>query len=288
MPSTRSDRKSGVLCQVYKIMLKVSLILTTYNSAANLPGTLKSIEEQDYPDIEVVIKDGCSTDKTLDIIREFEQRHCPAGKLDAENSPGTDIGNISVISESSPDKGIYDAMNRGIILSSGDVIACFNDTFTRKDAVSAYIRKLEGDYSNRLDAVHSDLIYSEGERTIRTWHMGEGKLSQGWMPGHPSLYLRRSVYDKYGLYKTDYKIAADYEFMVRILKDGSLKLGYIPDTLISMYYGGTSSSSLGSYILSFREGYRALRENNVAPAFIITVKRTIRVLLQFAGKGKCK
>lgn len=250
---------------------KVSLILTTYNSAKLLPTTLDSIEKQDYPNIEVIIKDGGSTDETLDIIDAFAKKH----NIDDQST------NISVIAASTPDRGIYDAMNHGIKLSTGDIIACFNDTFVTSDAISKFVTALEGN-----DAVHADLVYAEGESVIRTWHMGPGgtkDINRGWMPGHPTLYLRKEVYEKYGYYKTDYRIAADYEYMVRILRDGSLKLNYIAENLISMYYGGTSSSSLASYIKSFNEGWRALRENGYGfiKGFWITVCRTIKVLRQF-------
>ena len=111
--------------------------------------------------------------------------------------------------------------------------------------------------------------------------MGKGNIHQGWMPGHPTLYLKKEVYERYGLYKEDYRCAADYEFMVRILKDGNTKLAYIPQELIAMYYGGTSNSSLKAYIISFMEGMRALKENQIKNAFGITALRTIKVLKQF-------
>lgn len=258
---------------------KVSLILTTYNSEELLPTTLASVENQDYENIEVVIKDGGSTDRSLEIIDEFEKKH---------NHLGNSSDNISVITASASDTGIYDAMNQGIKLSTGDIIVCFNDTFLTKNAISKYVSALEAECidGSKYDAVHSDLVYSEGERVIRTWHMGPGDtrdLNRGWMPGHPTLFLRREVYEKYGYYKTDYRIAADYEYMVRILRDGSLKLNYIPENLISMYYGGTSSSSLSSYIKSFNEGWRALRENGFGflRGLLITIRRTFKVLRQF-------
>ena len=110
--------------------------------------------------------------------------------------------------------------------------------------------------------------------------MGEQKsVYSGWMPGHPTLLLKREVYEKYGLYKTDYRIAADYEFMVRFLREN--RIAYIPKTLISMYYGGTSNNGIGSYFRSFTEGNRALRENGYKFCLCISVVRTIRVLLQF-------
>lgn len=271
-------------------MYKVSLILTTYNSADNLPKTLASIDEQDYPDIEVVIKDGGSTDGTLDIIEEYAKKH---------EAPGHVARTVRTIS--CPDTGIYDAMNQGYKLSTGDIIAFFNDRFVTRDAVSKLVSAIKNEdetpphkvqekegptasekNQSQIVGVHADLIYANGDEIVRYWHMGPQKsLRTGWMPGHPTLFLKREIYEKYGLYDTSYKIAADYEFMVRFLKDRKNKLAYVPETLISMYYGGTSTSTLGSYIESLREGNRALRTNKVHPAFITDCIRTLRVLLQF-------
>ncbi|MBR3602246.1 MAG: glycosyltransferase [Lachnospiraceae bacterium] len=248
-------------------MKKVSLILTTYNSKDNLEKTLSSIEIQDYPNIEVVIKDGGSTDGTLDIIREYQEK-----------------SELSIISVSKPDKGIYDAMNQGYELSSGDVIVCFNDVFAAPDVISKMIKKMETinpDTGEEYVGAHADLVYVDGDKVIRKWHMGEGNIYQGWMPGHPTMFLKREIYEKYGLYRTDFKIAADYEFMVRFLKDKANKLAYLPETVIEMFYGGTSTVGLMSYIESFKEGYKALKINGIAFAFWITGFRTLRVLGQF-------
>ena len=248
-------------------MKKVSLILTTYNSKENLGKTLNSIEKQDYPNIEVVIKDGGSTDGTLDVIREYQEK-----------------GKLSIISASTPDKGIYDAMNQGYELSSGDVIVFFNDVFSTPDVVSKMVKKMESinpDTGEEYVGAHADLVYVEGDKVIRKWHMGEGNIYQGWMPGHPTLFLKREIYEKYGLYRTDFKIAADYEFMVRFLKDKENKLAYLSETVIEMFYGGTSTVGLMSYIESFKEGYKALKINGIAFAFWITGFRTLRVLGQF-------
>ena len=101
------------------------------------------------------------------------------------------------------------------------------------------------------------------------------------MPGHPTLFLRRTVYEKYGSYDTAYQCAADYEFMVRFLKDEKNTLAYVPEVLVAMFYGGTSNAGLGNYLVSFREGYQALKKNGVPHPFLITMRRTLRVLLQF-------
>ena len=251
-------------------MKKVSLILTTYNSSLNLKKTLKSIESQNYPNIEVVIKDGGSTDDTLDIIHNYEKN-----------------SKYPVIWECKKDSGIYDAMNQGYALSSGDIIAFFNDIFVNRNVVSKLISKLneeEASLEKEIVGVHADLVYADEEKIVRRWHMGEGNIRQGWMPGHPTLFLKREIYEKYGLYNTNFKIAADYEFMVRFLKDEKNQLAYLPETVVSMFYGGTSSNGLKSYLVSLKEGHEALRMNGIKGACIIDILRTCRVLLQFVKR----
>ena len=246
-------------------MVKVSLILTTYNCAKNLKRTLESIEGQDYPDIEVVIKDGGSTDGTVDVIRDY-----------AEHS------RYAVQWVSEKDEGIYDAMNKGFPLSTGEIVGFFNDRFCRRDAVSRIVRAItQSDDGGIYDGVNADLVYAENGKAVRYWKMGEGTIQQGWMPAHPTLYLRRSVYEKYGLYDSSYRCSADYEFMVRILKDKAVRLAYIPDILVEMYYGGTSSGGIRNYLLSLKEAHRALRENQVKKSIFIDIKRSVRVLKQF-------
>ena len=111
--------------------------------------------------------------------------------------------------------------------------------------------------------------------------MGQGDINEGWMPGHPTLYLKRWVYETYGLYDTSYICSADYEFMVRILKDRKVKLAYVPQVLVRMFYGGTSTGSAGSYWISVKEGHRALRQNNIHFAWLLIFRRTLIVLKQF-------
>ncbi|MCM1088333.1 MAG: glycosyltransferase [Muribaculaceae bacterium] len=244
----------------------VSLLLTTYNSLENLPVTFEGIRQQTYPRIQVVIVDGGSTDGTVALIEEF------AGQA-AEN--GLDVKWIS-----EPDKGLYDAMNKAYGMSSGDIIAVCNDYLCEKNAVALFVEAIEKKGEGCVGA-HADLVYAEGDKVIRSWHMGEGDISQGWMPGHPALFLKREIYEKYGLYDLSYRCAADYEFMVRFLKDKKNTLAYVPSVLISMFYGGTSNAGLRNYLVSFKEGYMALRKNGVRHPLIITLKRTWRVLLQF-------
>lgn len=244
-------------------MKTVSLILTTYNSAQNLSRTLESIEQQDYPCIEVNIKDGGSTDDTLKIIAEYESR-----------------SRFDVHWISTSDTGIYDAMNQGYALATGDVIVFFNDLFMCTDAVSAMMGLIEAD--PECIGAHADLVYVTEEKVVRYWKMGPQKsLYLGWMPGHPTLFLKREIYERCGLYHTGYRIAADYEFMIRFLKDRNNRLAYLPRTIIRMYYGGTSTSDAGSYLLSLKEGHRALKDNGIRGAVVVDLLRTCRVLWQF-------
>lgn len=246
-------------------MYKVSLLVTTYNSVGNLPVTLKSIQSQTYEKIETVIVDGGSTDGTVALIEQFAQKSGMEVKWCSE-----------------PDNGLYDAMNKAYRMCSGDIIAVCNDKLCGENAVSLLVNAIEEAGADCIGA-HSDLVYVEDGKVVRTWHMGQGKISQGWMPGHPTLFLKRQVYEKYGQYDTTYRCAADYEFMVRFLKQDENKLAYVPKVLIAMFYGGTSNAGLRNYLISFKEGCMALRKNNVKHPLMITLRRTWRVLRQFSG-----
>ena len=242
-------------------MKKVSIITTTYNDSASLRKTIQQVEAQDYENIEYIIVDGASKDDTLQVIAEAKER----------------FGDRLVwISEK--DSGIYDAINKGLRLATGDFIGLCFDQFAGTDVVSKMVAIME---KEGTDGVHGDLNYVDGEKIVRRWRQGQGNIRTGWMPGHPTLYLRKEVYDTYGMYKTDYRISADYEYMIRILKDGKVKLSYIPEVLIKMAHGGTSTNGLGAYLEGLKEGHRALKENGVKFAFVTDLLRILRVLRQF-------
>lgn len=279
-------------------MQKVSLLVTTYNAKDNLEVTLAGIEKQDYALIEVVIVDGGSRDGTLDVIREFAGRHqawtnqqnnvqkdlgskqMPLDEKDTDRTHAGGQKSIIVRWISEPDRGLYDAMNKAWAMCTGDIVAVCNDKLCTPDAVTKLVRAIEQGGRGCVGA-HSDLVYVDGERVVRTWHMGEGRLKDGWMPGHPTLFLRREIYERYGIYDISYHCAADYEFMVRFLKEESNRLAYVPEVLIAMFYGGTSNAGLRNYLVSFKEGYMALKKNGVRHPLFITVKRTLKVLGQF-------
>ena len=241
---------------------KVSIITMTYNDCAHLEKCVTQILKQDYENIEYIIVDGGSSDGTHEIIQKAAQQ----------------LGDkLKWVSE--PDEGLYDALNKGIRMATGAIVGLMCDEFADAHVVNITV------YA--VCSVPLHLPYHIGQHMgIRKWRMGAGtakKLRWGWMPGHPTLYVKREVYETYGFYKTDYKIAADYEFMIRILKEDKVRLSYIPRVLVHMFHGEESASTGGlkSYLASFGEGMRALRENHMPHPFITTLRRTCMVLRQF-------
>lgn len=213
---------------------KVSVITTTYNDAANLERIMEQVAGQDYENLEYIIIDGGSTDKTMELIRQMEKR-----------MPG------QVRFRSEPDRGIYDALNKGIALATGDIIGCCFDRFAHKGVIRRMVEVME---QEKTDGVHGDLYYMDGERIVRRWHQGQGSIRTGWLPGHPTLYLRREVYEQFGMYKTDYRIAADYEFMVRILYGKKVRLSYLPEPPDLYVLWGDKHEQSGSVLAVFPGG----------------------------------
>lgn len=239
----------------------VSLIVATYNDCNHLIKVMDCIQKQDYDNIEVVVIDGGSKDKTVNYLTHLS----------------TQMNYLTWISER--DKGIYDALNKGIRKASGEIIGCCYDYFADEHVISRIVETM---LNQNVDVVHGDLNYIDiNGKVVRKWRMGEGKIQQGWMPAHPTLYVKRTIYEKYGLYDTSYSISADYDFMIRVLFKYNERIAYIPYTLIDMEHGGTSTSSLGSYWQGIQEAHRALKTNGVRFPYWVTFRRMIRVFLQF-------
>lgn len=228
--------------------MKFSIITVCYNSAKTIEKTLLSVANQDYKDIEYIIIDGKSSDETVSIINNK-------------------LNKVKLISEK--DAGIYDAMNKGLDMCTGDVIAFLNadDFYAYPEVISevACIFKL-----NNLDAVYGDAAFFssvKAGRVIRRYRsnfFSPSRLSWGWMPAHPTLFLHRSVFDKYGKFSVNYKIAGDFEFIVRAFRGGHISSQYIPKVLVNMQAGGVSNSGLKSKILLNSEVMRACRENGLS------------------------
>jgi glycosyltransferase len=235
--------------------MKISLITPTYNSAQTITRTIDSVLAQNYADLECIIIDGASTDNTKELVLSYQDRL-----------------NIKFISE--PDKGIYDAMNKGVALATGEIVGILNsDDLFDNDQVLLTVSNAFSDAS--IQAVYGDLKYfsSDVSVTKRYWRAGayqETNLNNGWIIPHPSLFLRKSVYNQCGLYNTDFKIAGDYEFILRLLKIHKVKTKYLPEVLVRMYDGGTSGSNLEQRQKGWVELKKAWLVNNFKlPRFFI-------------------
>src|SRR5579863_3274148 len=228
--------------------MQISVITAVYNRVDTIETALTSIERQTYGNIDHIIIDGGSDDGTLDVIN-------------AQDRPG-----LRLISE--PDNGIYDAINKGIKLSIGEVIGLVHsDDILANETVLAKVAAAFADPS--VDAVYGDLEYVSGsdpDKVIRRWRAGEfqpAKLRRGWMPPHPALFVRRSFMERHDIYNTSYRIAADYDAILRWFGQKGIRTVYIPEVLVQMRLGGESNRSLGRILLKSSEDYRALRTNGV-------------------------
>lgn len=249
----------------------ISVITATYNSAATLRDCLASVSLQSYSNIEHIIVDGASTDKTLQIASEYSNR-------------------ISrLISE--PDNGIYDALNKGIAVATGDIIGFLHsDDQLANDGVLEQITKAFDD--PEVSGVYGDLLYVDeknGVRIIRHWKSkpySRRDLARGWMPPHPTLYVRRDWFTKIGGFDTSYRIAADYLSVLRLFSSPDFKATYIPEVLVKMRVGGVSNRSFKSITHKSKEDWRALRECGISPvqAAISLMLKNFSKLPQFVSK----
>ena len=245
--------------------MKISVITPTYNSAKTISKTIDSILIQSYKNIEYIVVDGGSTDGTQDIVFKY------GNKID-----------LKFISEN--DRGIYDAMNKGVKLATGDIVSILNsdDFYAAEDILSLVVEN----FNNNLDAIYGDISYffDNYDRVTRLWKPGiykENKLNHGWSIPHPSLFLRKSIYDNYGLFNLDFKIAADYEFILRVLKIYKIKTKYIPRVFVRMYSRGSSGSNLKQRIKGWKELKKAWKINNLKfPKFLI-LRRIFSKIFQF-------
>jgi glycosyltransferase involved in cell wall biosynthesis len=234
--------------------LKISIITAVFNRADSIAGALHSVQAQSWHNLEHVLVDGASTDGTLQVMQACLKAPARAGYL------------ATCISE--PDKGIYDALNKGLARATGDVIGLMHsDDFYADDEVLASVAAAFADPA--VDAVYGDLDYvakADTAHIVRRWRSGTyspARLALGWMPPHPTLFLRRSVIERWGGFDTNYRIAADYDAILRYFGKGQVRPAYIARVLVKMRLGGESNRSLGRIWLKTKEDYRALRHNGV-------------------------
>lgn len=253
--------------------MKISIITTTFNSEKTLKDTLESVLKQTYTDYEHIIIDGQSKDSTMKIIKEYEERY---------------NGKLRYISEK--DTGIYDAMNKGIKMATGDVIGLLNsdDIYSNENVLQEIADKFE---ETNCDGTYANLIFMD-EQTMsipqRIWKSKSGKLENGWHPAHPTLYLKKEVYNKIGLFNLKYRIVADYDFMIRMLKDKSIRLEYIDDYIVYMRVGGASTNGLKGYIKNLKEANLALKSNGIKHPYIVNGKRIIKTINQMIKSTRYK
>lgn len=245
--------------------MKISIITTTYNSEKTVAETIESVLAQDYTDYEHIIVDGASKDNTMKIVKQYEEKY--GGKL-------------RYISK--PDKGLYDAMNKGIEMATGDVIGLLNsdDKYANNHVLSKIANIIK---KTNSDGIHANLLYMDPEtmtKPVRKWITKSTNIRKGNITAHPTLYLKKQVYDEVGNYNLDYKIVADYDFMIRVLKDNKYKLEHINEYLIYMRAGGVSSNGIKGYINNMKEAYKVLKNNKVKPAAIIVLIRIYKTIMQ--------
>jgi glycosyltransferase involved in cell wall biosynthesis len=228
--------------------MKMSIITVAYNSAATIRDTIESVLAQDYPQIEHIIIDGASRDATPDIARSY----------------GSRIARF--VSE--PDKGIYDAMNKGIAMATGEVIGILNsdDVYAHPQVISHAVAALE---RTGTDCCFADLVYvddMQSGRVVRYYSSASfqvRKFAYGWMPAHPTVFFRAWAYRQHGLFRTDFRIAADFELLIRFLATHRLNFVHVPEVWVKMRKGGVSTAGLASNLLLNREIVRACRDNGI-------------------------
>ncbi|SFD29793.1 glycosyltransferase [Algibacter lectus] len=253
--------------------MKVSIITATYNSEATIASCMRSVMEQTYASIEYVIIDGNSSDGTLDVVKQLQ----------------AEFPNIEVSILSEPDKGIYDALNKGVKRATGDVIG-----FVHSDDMLAQTTTIEHLVNifktEKTDGVYGDLQYVnkiDPTKVIRHWEscaFDKKLLKKGWMPAHPTLFLTREVYNKHVGFNLTYKIAADYDFILRVFKDDTLRFAYLPEVITKMRAGGASNRSLKNIIIKSKEDYKAITSNNIG-SFGTIIQKNVSKLNQFYKKG---
>jgi glycosyltransferase len=246
--------------------MKVSIITVTMNSEKYLSDCIESVWRQNYKNIEYIIVDGKSTDGTLEIIRN-NSKHIS-----------------SWISET--DRGMYDAINKGIQMATGDIIGILNsdDMFASADSVRSIVDCFE---NNPVDSIYGDLVYVDPNNTqkiIRYWKgvsFKRWRFRYGWMPAHPTFYIRRDLIQQFGLYENHYYTAADYEFMARYLFLYKVSSCYLDTMLVKMRSGGLSNVTIKSRFRANRRDYLAMKKNHIPFSFIVSILKPLQKIPQY-------
>lgn len=251
--------------------MKISVITVSFNSAKTIEDTLSCVQEQSFTNIEHIVVDGASKDGTQEILKKYEN------------------GLAATIIE--PDYGIYDAMNKGIRAATGDVIGFLNadDSYVSKKVLE---NVAEAFSKNDVDSVYGDLCYVSEEDTnevLRFWRAGkctEKGFLNGWMPPHPTFFVKRSVLEKYGVFDPTFRFAGDYELILRLLYKHNISTHYIPYCMVKMRIGGAGNRWLENRLIANLEDRLAWKKNNLKPKPYTTILKPLRKLFQFVGMRK--
>jgi glycosyltransferase len=242
---------------------KFSIITATYFSEKTIANTIASIKYQKYLNYNSILIDGNSTDETLKILHIY-------------------LSNDDILF-SEKDYGIYDALNKGIKFAKGDIIGILHsDDVFASDNILKYVAEIF--QNTNCDGVYGNLNFIKNGKIVRKWEsrkFAQFLLNNGWMPPHPTLFLKKEVFEKHGLYDTNFKIAADYDFILRIFKDESLKFEYLPITITNMSIGGVSTSGFRNLIRKSFEDYKVLKKNNMKYPLLILFRKITGKISQF-------
>lgn len=248
--------------------MKFSLITVTYNSSSTLRDTIVSVLNQTYNNIEYIIIDGDSKDNTTDIIKEYEPMF---------------NGKMRWISEK--DKGLYDAMNKGFRMATGDIIGIINsdDLIAEPTAIEKVVKSFES--NSDADAVYADLYYvaqNDTSKIVRHWISGKQRsFKYGWHPAHPTFYVKKNIYEKYGMFDLDFRFAADFELMLRLIEKHQIKLAYLQEPLVRMRLGGTTSKNLSNIKKGNIECINAFKKNHLSVSWLYPFFRLLPKLKQY-------
>jgi len=246
--------------------IKISIITVAYNAAKSIEDTIQSVLNQTYSNVEYIIIDGESTDKTIEICNQYKNQI------------------TTIVSEK--DKGIYDAMNKGVALATGDIIGVLNadDFYIDNDVLTNVANLFQ---STNCDGLYADLVYVDAcdtNKVTRTWISGGYKPNaflKGWMPPHPTFFVKKECYQKYGNYSLELKSAADYELMLRFIHKHSISLSYLNQITVKMRVGGVSNSSLKNRINANKEDRKAWAMNGLKPGLFTLIRKPLSKIVQF-------
>jgi len=238
--------------------MKISVITVCFNSQSTLQKSIDSVASQRGVEVEHIVIDGGSYDATVDIIQRNAKRLA------------------HFVSE--PDNGVYHAMNKGLKLATGEIIAFLNsdDVYSHPEVLELVSRRMQ---EEALDALYGNVEFfhaGKPDRVIRTYDSGRfrpSRIGWGWMPAHPALFVRQSIYQRFGHFREDYKIAGDYEFVARIFKDRQMKSAHVDQVLVRMQTGGLSTAGLRATYLLNREILQACRENGIRSNWFMVLSK---------------